>query len=134
MVLYETTRKLSVGIRPEVMYWRQRSFTIIWTNSMYIINSYSVTHGSDRKLQKIFILNTWHPNAGAITSKEVSHTPPSKQEFCLPEWVVGIKMDNMIFENLEYYVLNRWWLDDPHHYPIYGKHFRTTPSVEKEYR
>ncbi len=130
---YETVRELSIGVRPEILYWKQRSFRIIWWDPMYLIKKYIMTHGTDKKLQKLFILHAWHPNAGIPTSDVVGDIPPPKQEFCLPEWVVGIEIDYMILDNLECYVLNRWWLDDPHHYPVYGKHFKTDPLIGREY-
>jgi hypothetical protein len=131
---YETVIELTEGIIPDRLYWRQRSFTIVWTHHMYIIRNYLVVHSSS-KLQTLFILNAWHPNAGILNAGTIPiDMPPSKQEFCLPEWVVGIEMDECIYQNLERYILNRWWLDDPHHYPMYGKHFTSDPSIEIDYR
>ena len=131
---YETIIKLDKGVKPNRLYWRQRSFTIVWTHPMYVIKNYTIIY-KNNKLQKVFISRAWHPNAGIPNTGIIPiNTPPEKQDVCLPKWVVGIDMDHQIFENLENYILNRWWVDDPHHYPIYGKYFITNPSIENEYR
>lgn len=130
---YETFREMGVSIIPEIVYYRERTHTITWAHPMYTIDKYTVISDHNNKLCEVFILDAWHPNAGDPTSSEIKTAPPHKQNFCVPEWVVGQDMNEMIFENLEYYVLRRWWLDDPHHYPSYGKHFITNPTMENIY-
>lgn len=122
-------------IIPCTVFWQRNTFSILWVHPTYVIKEYSViVRKKDLTLHKVFIHNAYHPNAGDPTSNAIPLTPPPKAEFCFPDWVKNIEVrTDDDYKFLEDRILNRWWLDDPHHYPDEGFHFVTDPPMRRSY-
>lgn len=126
-----TVNVAKTPIVPEVIVWNNRVYEIVGVHPCYVIKKYSIQVDDCNRIENVSIYNSWHPNAGQSSNQKLPiNEPPEKSEFCLPPDLVGSEYEGEpAIKFLERYVLGRWDLDDPHHYPNY-LHYKSNPPLE----
>jgi len=124
------TVEVNSPIVPVSLIWNQQLYEIVGVHPSYVMNKYTVHVDDSRNITELYIWNSFHPNAGNATNEQVPISqPPRMSKFCLPPELIGTHFelpDTTYF--LEQFVLNRWYLDNPHHYPN-PNHYKTEPDI-----